>query len=188
MSAANATVGKIRNAFTRAEPTEVKVEHEGWSAVRTMSAMRILFGAIFLFDGILKWVLFQQGTMQATVQGFGYSVLSNNWVAVGVLVALGETFGGLFLLLGIFQRSAAIWSAAIMSSIWVLNGFDGAYTQAGGWSFTGYTDPGGDLMLALVFVVLVFAPTAYGLAARLNLRARWGSSSLKDRLLRVFVA
>ena len=154
------------------------------NAAKTMSAVRVLFGAIFLFDGVLKWILFQQGTMQATIQGFGYSFLSNNWVAIGTLVALGETFGGILLIAGIFQRPAAIWCSAIMFAIWGLAGFDGTYIQGTGWSFVGYTDPGGDLMLALVFVALIFAPYAYGLAPRFHLRERFAGSSVKDKILR----
>jgi len=163
------------------------VEEVGRNATKTLSSMRVLFGAIFLFDGILKWVLFSQGTMQATVQSFGFDFLSNNWVAVGTLVALGETFGGLALIFGIFQRPAALWSAVIMFSIWGLSGFDGAYVSGTGWNFSGYTDPGGDLMLALVYVVLVFAPYAYGLASRYHLRDKFPTSSVKDKVLRFLV-
>ena len=36
-------------------------------SVRAFSAMRTLFGAVFILGGSLKWVLFQQGTMAATI-------------------------------------------------------------------------------------------------------------------------
>lgn len=156
-------------------------------SIRTYSAMRILFGAVFLLDGIFKWILFQQGTMQATVQSFGYSALSDHWMLFGALVALGETAGGLSMIVGLFQRPAAMWSAAIMFSIWIAGGFGGAYTLGTGWSFAGYTDPGGDLMLAFAFSVLVFSPYAYSLASRLKLRDRWGGASLRERALRFLV-
>ncbi|MCI4317024.1 MAG: DoxX family protein [Thermoplasmata archaeon] len=151
------------------------------SSVKVLSAARILFGSIFLFDGLLKWMLFAQGQMQGVVQGFGVDFLSNNWVAVGMIVGIGETLAGAALIAGLFQRPAAIGAAAIMVSIW-------AYTGYGGWGQAGYTDPGGDLMLALIFAVLVFVPTAYGIAARLKLRERFGTSSLSHRLLRFLVA
>ena len=153
-------------------------------SIRAYSGMRILFGAVFVLDGMLKWFLFQQGTMQATVQSFGYDALSNNWVVFGTLVALGETMGGLALIVGLFQRPAAIWSAMIMLSIWVAGGFGGAYVLGTGWSFVGYTDPGGDLMLAFAFLVLIFSPYAYSLASRLKLRDRWSGSSIGAKLLR----
>ncbi|MCI4322393.1 MAG: DoxX family membrane protein, partial [Thermoplasmata archaeon] len=115
------------------------------------------------------------------IQGFGFDWLSNQWLLVGVLVGLGETAAGLAMVLGLFQRPAAIAAAGIMGAIWVFGGFNG-------WGQAGYTDPGGDLMLALVFVVLAFAPTAYGLASRWGLRARWSSGSVRDRALRLLVA
>jgi uncharacterized membrane protein YphA (DoxX/SURF4 family) len=153
----------------------------GVGSVRLISAARILFGAIFLFDGLLKWYLIQQGQMQGVVQGFGFDVLSNNWLLVGVVVGLGETAAGAALVLGIFQRPAALGAAGIMTGIWVLGGYNG-------WGQAGYTDPGGDLMLALVFGLLAFAPAAYGLASRWNLPERWSTGSVRDRLLRVLVA
>ncbi len=150
------------------------------NATKTLSAMRILFGAIFLFDGVLQWVLFQQGTMQGVIDGYGNALLSNNRVAVGVLVGVGGTAAGLALIIGVCQRPAAVAGAGIMLTIWGFGGF-------AGFGMPAYTDPGGDLMLALVFVVLIFAPYAYGLASRYQLRDRWAGTSAKDRLLRFLV-
>jgi uncharacterized membrane protein YphA (DoxX/SURF4 family) len=157
------------------------VETGDRSATRLVSAMRIVFGAIFLFDGFLKWTLFANGQMQGVVQGFGVPILSANWVAVGAIVGLCETAAGASLVVGLFQKPAALGAAAIMGLIWALGGY-------GGWGQPGYTDPGGDLMLGLVFVALVFAPTAYGLASRLHLRERWAGPSFKARLARFLVA
>gem|GEM_PF-2697139 len=162
-------------------------ETETTRAVKTLSAMRILFGAIFLFDGILKWLLFATGQMQGIIDGMFYTPawLTTNWVLFGTLVGLGETFGGLFLILGVFQRPAALWSALVMGLIWAFGGFGGYPAAIGAsWSTAGYTDPGGDLMLALVFVILVFAPSAYGLASRWRLRERFSGDRWRDRLLR----
>ena len=188
MGAETSRVGEVfgtrREKFAASSET---VNAVGMSAVKGYSAMRVLFGAVFLLDGTLKWVLFEQGTMQSTVQSFGYSVLSSNWMLFGGLVALGETMGGLLLVLGLFQRPAAIWSATIMLSIWTVGGFGGAYVLGTGWSFVGYTDPGGDLMLALAFVVLIFSPYAYSLASRLRLRDRWAGASFGRKLLRFLV-
>ena len=70
MSTAFGTAAPVRSTFE----AEAKLETApalttGDTAVRTLSGARILFGAIFLFDGILKWVLLQQGTLQGVVQG-----------------------------------------------------------------------------------------------------------------------
>jgi uncharacterized membrane protein YphA (DoxX/SURF4 family) len=159
------------------------------NAVKAYSGARVLFGAIFVLDGMFKWILIQQGLMQGTIQtgnAFNYSFLNDNWLVFGALVGLGETFGGLALVLGLFQRPAAIGSAGVMFAIWAFGGYGGAY-MAGTWSLSGYTDPGGDLMLALIFVVLIFSPYAYSLASRLKLRDRWPGSSMGHKLLRFLI-
>ncbi len=155
--------------------------------VRTLSTMRILFGAIFLVDGLLKWGLFATGQMQGVIDGEFYTPtwLTTNWVLIGALVGLGETFGGLFLILGLFQRPAALWSALVMGFIWAFGGFGGYPSAIGAtWGTAGYTDLGGDLMLALVFVFLAFAPYAYGLAKTWKLRERFSGDGWRDRVLR----
>lgn len=147
-----------------------------WSTL-SFSIVRILFGGIFLFDGILKWSLFASGQMQGVIDGFGIGYLSSNWVLFGALVGLGETIGGACLLLGIFPRIAAAWSAVIMGSIWVYGGY-------GGWGQPGYTDPGGDLMLALIFATLVLAPYSYGVASHWKIRERLAGGGIWRRFFR----
>jgi len=150
-----------------------------------LSGARILFGLIFLFDGMLKWYLFYSGQMQGVVQGsvsgYGATYISNNWFAFGLIIAVGETLAGLALTVGLFQRPAALASAGIMGFIWAYGGF-------GGFGMPGYTDPGGDLMLGLVFMVFVFAPAAYGLASRLGLPSRFAGTTLRSRVLRFLLA
>ena len=179
-------MGEVASAVKQESAT---VQEMSVMSVKILSAMRITFGVIFLFDGMLKWYLFATGQMQDLIAGYGYDFLTNNWVAVGTLVAVGETAAGMGLILGIFQKPSAIVGAAIMFLIWGFGGFEGLYTPDGGWAIpAGFTDPGGDLMLAIVFTFLVFAPTAYGLAARYRLRERWNTSSTRDRALRFLVA
>lgn len=160
------------------------------SSTKTLSGMRMLFGAIFLLDGALKWVLLQAGQMQAVVQGsvlgsanplFGSTFIANDWLVFGVMIAICETLAGAALVLGLCQRPAAIGAAGLMGLIWAYGGF-------GGFGQPGYTDPGGDLMLALVFGVLALAPATYGLAARFHLRERWSGASFRARALRFLIA
>lgn len=168
-------------AFGEAHPRDVgKIAFSG---------MRILFGAIFVFDGMLKWYLFSTGQMQGVIDStnaYGISWISTNWALLGALVGLGETAGGLLLVIGLFQRPAALVSATIMFLIWGVGGF-GGMGLPGFWS-SGPTDPGGDLMLALVFVGLMFVPYAHGIASHFRLRERWMGASLVHRLLRWIVA
>ena len=135
------------------------------SSIQGLTAMRILFGAVWFVDGILKWGLLSNGHMRGVIQGYGVAALSSNWLLVGIIVAVAETAGGLALVLGVFQRLAALASSVLMLMIWSLAGY-------GGLGSPGQTDLGGDLMLALAFAFLVFAPDQYGLASRLGL-SRW---------------
>lgn len=164
---------------------------EGVDTQKVLTAMRVVFGFAFLFDGMLKWVLFMQGNMQPTIAGMTLApdfVLSN-WVLFGTLVALGETMGGIFLILGIFQKPAAAWASIIMLSIWVLGGLGGWYDPTAGWITAGQTDLGGDLMFMLVFLFLVFVPTTvYSLSHRLRLSERLApGSTTRDRIVRWIV-
>ena len=144
------------------------------------ATFRVLFGVIFLFDGILKWYLFASNQMQGVINGMYYTPawLTANWLLFGVMIGLGETFGGIFLLVGIFQKPAALWSALVCFSIWAFGGFGGYPSAIGSsWSTAGYTDPGGDLMLAIVFLfifaVAVWGKNRYSLSARLRLQERF---------------
>lgn len=129
---------------------------------KALSAARIVFGVALFFDGVLKWQLISNGQIQSVVSGFGIAAFSANWYLIGVVVALAETVGGLALALGVFQRTAAIGSAALSFLFW-------GFTGLGGLGTPGQVDLGGDLMFALAFAVLVFAPNCYGLSARLGL-------------------
>jgi uncharacterized membrane protein YphA (DoxX/SURF4 family) len=157
----------------------------GFNSTKVLSGARILFGAIFLFDGILKWDLYATGQLQGIVQGYGVSYLSNNWLLFGLLVACGETLAGGALLVGLFQRPAAIAATTIMMFIWGYGNLQVTGNYLG--VSTGYTDPGGDLMLALVFGVLIFAPSAYGLASRYHLAERFSATTWTGKFARFLV-
>jgi uncharacterized membrane protein YphA (DoxX/SURF4 family) len=180
--------GPIEKRVTASDVTNLEVNKTevstGRTAVKTLSGTRILFGLIFLFDGILKWQLLATTQMQGAVQmvnfyNLGY--VNDNWLAFGVLVGVAETVAGLGLILGLFQKPSALVASMVMFFIWGFSGYGGA-------GYAGYTDPGGDLMLALIFLALVFAPTAYGLAARFHLRERLAGPSIARRVVRFLVA
>jgi len=184
-------VGGIRDvAVAKQTGTSSEVVHEtfhgfGFDATKVLSGARILFGAVFLFDGLLKWDLFQTGQMQGIVQGYGVDYLTNNWLLFGVLVAVGETAAGAALIVGLFQRPAAIAAAAIMMFIW---GYGNLSMTGNYWGIsTGYTDPGGDLMLAMVFGVLIFAPYAYGLASRYHMAERFSATTWTGKFARFLI-
>lgn len=168
----HATVEKSETAFTLG------------TADKLWASFRILFGVVFLFDGVLKWYLFATNQMQGVMDGMYYTPawMTGNWVLFAVMVGLGETFGGAFLILGIFRKPAALWSAAVCFSIWAFGGFGGYPSAIGAsWSTAGYTDPGGDLMLALVFLFIfaisVWGENRYSLSSRLRLRERFFDGS-----------
>ncbi|HYA70751.1 MAG TPA: DoxX family membrane protein [Thermoplasmata archaeon] len=132
---------------------------------KVLSAARIAFGTAWFADGLLKWQLIAGGQMKSVVSGFGIGAFTANWYLIGVVVALAETVGGLALALGVFQRVAAIGSATLSFLFW-------GFTGMGGLGLPAQLDLGGDLMLALAFAVLVFAPNRFGLSSRLGL-SRW---------------
>jgi len=170
------------NKVANAEVTKEEVA-TGSNAVKTLSGARILFGAFFLFDGILKWQLLASNQMQGVIQmlnTYDLGFVNNSWLAFGILFGVGETMAGLGLLFGLFQKPSAIVAAVCCFAIWGFSGY-------GGWGMPGYTDPGGDLMLGLVFVVLLFAPSAYGLASRFHLRERLDGPSIGRRVLRFLI-
>jgi len=184
--------GNVDKVIESKENASAKETHlgvtSGANAVKTLSGARILFGLIFLFDGIMKWQLIASNQMQGVVGSvnvYNVGALNTYWYQFGLLIAIGETLAGICLALGLFQRPSALIAALIMGLIWAFGGFGGAVP---GYWWSGYTDPGGDLMLGLIFLVLVFAPAAYGVASRLRLPQRWGSSSIKDKVLRFLIA
>jgi uncharacterized membrane protein YphA (DoxX/SURF4 family) len=69
----------------------------------TILILRMMAGAVFFSEGILKFVYVNQGLGRFTKLGFPMPELTANFVAST------EIIGGLFLLLGIFTRFTAFW-------------------------------------------------------------------------------
>jgi len=65
--------------------------------------IRLMAGAVFLFEGILKFVYDNQGVGRFTKLGFPLPETMAN------LIATGEILGGIFLLLGLFTRYISLY-------------------------------------------------------------------------------
>jgi putative oxidoreductase len=65
--------------------------------------IRLMSGAVFFFEGILKFVYTNQGVGRFTKLGFPFPETTAH------LVATGEIIGGLLLMLGLFTRFVALY-------------------------------------------------------------------------------
>jgi putative oxidoreductase len=65
--------------------------------------IRLMAGAVFFFEGILKFVYTNQGVGRFTKLGFAYPE------ATAHIIATGEIVGGLFLLFGLFTRFVSFY-------------------------------------------------------------------------------
>jgi len=65
--------------------------------------IRLMAGAVFFFEGILKFVYANQGVGRFTKLGFPFPETTAH------LIATGEIIGGLLLLLGLFTRFVAFY-------------------------------------------------------------------------------
>lgn len=69
----------------------------------TILIIRLMAGAVFFFEGILKFVYTNQGVGRFTKLGFPFPATTAHFVAIG------EIAGGLLLLLGLFTRVTACY-------------------------------------------------------------------------------
>lgn len=69
----------------------------------TIVIIRLMAGAVFFFEGILKFVYTNQGVGRFTKLGFPYPADTAHFIAVGEIV------GGLLLLFGLFTRFVAFY-------------------------------------------------------------------------------
>src|ERR1700748_3828719 len=65
--------------------------------------IRLMAGAVFFFEGILKFVYTNQGVGRFTKLGFPFPADTAHFIAVGEIV------GGLLLLFGLFTRFVAFY-------------------------------------------------------------------------------
>ena len=153
------------------EPTASATVNEGWAARHAHQlkvAFRVVFGALWVIDGAFKFVPGlvdqfpgmivvdgQPAWLQPWFQFWADQAAANAafWVyTTGVLelaVGLGLVFGFMrkFAYLGGFVLSMFIWA--------VPEGFGGPYG-------TGSTDPGGGIVYAMVFLMLIVINAGFG--------------------------
>jgi len=65
--------------------------------------IRLMVGAVFFFEGILKFLYTNQGVGRFTKLGFPFPETTAH------IIATGEIIGGLFLLLGLFTRFVSLY-------------------------------------------------------------------------------
>src|ERR1700730_10526760 len=145
---------------------------------KVMSAFRIVFGFIWLFDAWCKWQPGFINSMATDVSRHmkGQFILAwfwmNLWVnvvkinphAFAYLVALGETAIAIGLILGLFSNLTNIVGILLSLGIWTTaEGFGGPYAP-------GKTDIGTSIIYTLVFVALIFTQSSrfYSLDNRLR--------------------
>jgi putative oxidoreductase len=65
--------------------------------------IRLMAGAVFFWEGILKFVYVNQGVGRFTKLGFPFPVATAHWIATG------EIIGGLLLIFGLFTRFVSLY-------------------------------------------------------------------------------
>ncbi len=152
----------------------------GRNASSLKTVFRMIFGVLWLIDGAFKFApglvdqfpsLISGEGMPSWLQGwfsFWQAQASANpafWVyTTGIL----ETSVGLALLFGFMRKVAYLGGAVLSLFIWAVpEGFGGPIGP-------GYTDPGGGVVYAMVFLMLIVINSAYG-------PSRWSLDFLIER-------
>lgn len=144
---------------TRADRTAINV---------ALLVVRLVIGVIFLFHGgQLLFGLFGGGGIDATVNGAGGKP---GMGPVGYLVAIGQFFGGLGLVLGVLTRfSAAALIVIMLGAIFMVHLKNGFSVQKGGYEFN-------LALIGLALPILIAGPGRYTLARALPFLGRTGES------------
>ncbi len=160
----------------------------GWwrnNTVRLEMGLRVLFGLIWIIDGVMKFALMVPSDVPDLVQGAGQGQPDwlgpwfNFWSGVVsanpsvFLYGIGalELAVGLALVFGFMRKTAYVGGIALSLMIWAVDeGFGGAYGP-------GSTDIGAAVMYAVIFLALMIlsashGPTPYSVDARIERRFR----------------
>ena len=130
--------------------------------------IRLVVGVIFLFHGSqLLFGLFGGGGIEATVNGGGGKP---GMGPVGYLVAVGQFFGGLGLVVGILTRfSAAALIVIMLGAIFMVHLKNGFSSQNGGYEFN-------LALIGLLIPILIAGPGRFTVARPLPFLGRAGDS------------
>ena len=117
--------------------------------------VRLIVGIIFLYHGgQLLFGLFGGGGIQATVNGADGKP---GMGPVGYLVAIGQFFGGLGLVVGVLTRfSAAALIVVMLGAIFMVHLKNGFSVQGGGYEFN-------LALIGMLLAVLIAGPGRYTL-------------------------
>lgn len=123
---------------------------------------RVIVGIIFMAHGAQKMFgLFGGSGLAAVVEGMG---------PIGYLVAIGEFFGGLGLVVGILSRFSAAANIVIMlGAIFKVHGKNGFFSSDGGFEYN-------LALIGLLVPTLLVGPGVYALS-RLLFRTKNGYQS-----------
>jgi len=132
-----------------------------WAVDVSLLAMRVIVGAIFFAHGAQKvFGAFGGPGLEATVEKMG---------AIGYLVAIGECFGGLGLIVGFLSRFSAASNIVIMiGAIVLVHGKNGFFQSEGGFEYN-------LALIGLLLPILLIGPGKYSVGRFLPLPKRTGS-------------
>ncbi len=152
----------------------------GRNAASLKSLFRIVFGGLWLIDGAFKFVPGFVDQFPGMISGSGQPDWLQGWFTFWAnqasanpafwvdLVGILELALGLGLVFGFMRKIAYIGGAVLSLFIWAVpEGFGGPYGA-------GSTDPGGGVVYAMVFLMLIVINSAYG-------SSRWSLDHLIER-------
>lgn len=124
---------------------------------------RVIVGAIFMAHGAQK--------VFGAFDGPGLQAIAEKMGPIGYLVAIGEFFGGLGLVLGVLPRFSAAANIVIMlGAIVQVHGKNGFFSQTGGYEYN-------LALIGLLLTTLIAGAGRYSIAAQLPLSRLLGKDS-----------
>ena len=130
-------------------------------------AIRIVAGIVFVAHGSQKMFgMFGGAGLSGTVAHMG---------PIGYLVAIGEFFGGLGILIGVLPRFSAASNIVIMlGAIFTVHGKNGFFAQSSGFEYP-------FALIGLLLPILIAGPGAYSISSYVKLGDLFGRTTLKTQ-------